>query len=92
MTKFSSAESQIFVEGEVYLSRQEDAGHLSEPSVGRILFIVSGDIYGGVESPWNFYCSTHPEKRPMAVDPELKAEFDAWDAASDQDAEKLGLL
>lgn len=89
MSRFPSGEQSVFLEGEVYLSREEQTSHLSEPSVARILFIVQGDVYKGLESPWDYLCSTHPEEQPIAVDPELKAEFDAWDAASDEASEGL---
>ena len=90
MSKFPSGEKSVFLHGEVYLSRQEPTSHLSEPSVARILFLVQGDVYKGVESLWDYLCSTHPEDQPIAVDPELKAEFDAWDAASDAASEGFG--
>jgi hypothetical protein len=89
MPNFPSAGKSIFLGGEIYLSRQEHSSTLSEPPVGKILFIVQGDLYSGLESPWDFLCSTHPEEQPMAVDPELKAEFDAWDAASDEASDRL---
>ncbi len=89
MSRFPSGDKSVFLQGEIYLSRQEQTSHLSEPSVATILFIVQGDTYKGVESQWDYLCSTHPEQQPIAVAPELKAEFDAWDAASDEASEGL---
>lgn len=83
MTGFSGEQS-VFVEGDVYLSKFELGSHFTKaPSLARILFVVQGSRYQGLESPWDYLCATHPEERPLAIDPELKAELDAWDAASD---------
>lgn len=90
MPNFPSGEKSIFLEGEIYLSQQEHSSYPSESSIGKVLFVVQGDTYKGLESPWDFLCSTHPEEQPIAVDPDLKAEFDAWDAASDEASEQLG--
>ncbi len=77
MINFPSAEKSIFLE------------ELSEPSIGKIHFEVQGDTYKGLESPWDFLCSTHPEEQLITIDPDVKAEFEAWDAASDEAYEQL---
>lgn len=87
MLNFSSGGKSFSLEGEVHPSRHEPGSYLSEPSVGRVLFIVSGNLYKGVESQWDFLCATYPEEQPIAVDPSLKAELDAWEAASDEISE-----
>lgn len=84
MARFQRGGS-VFVEGDMYLSRFElGSGFAKEPSVARVFFIVHGTSYKGMESPWDYLCATYPEERPLAIDPELKAELDAWDAASDE--------
>lgn len=84
MSNYPSGEKSVFLEKGVYLAQEEHTSYVSETPVGRVSFIVTGDLYQGLESPWDYLCSTYPEKQPIAVIPELKDEFDAWDAASDE--------
>ena len=84
MSKYPSGEKSVFAESDIYLTQEEHTSYVVEPPVARVSFIVTGDIYQGVESPWDYPCSTYPEKQPIAIMPELKDEFDAWDAASDE--------
>jgi hypothetical protein len=84
MSKYQSGEKSVFLESNIYLTQEEHTSYVSRPPVGRVSFIVTGDLYQGLESPWDYLCSTYPEKQPIAIMPELKDEFDAWDAASDE--------
>lgn len=84
MEKFSSGKNSIFADE--IIGRDQDAQDVyqSSPPVAQISFIVRGDYYQAVLSPWDYLCSTHSEDKPLPLTPELKAEFDAWDAASDE--------
>ena len=82
MSNYPSGEKSVFLESAVYLTQEEHTSYVSEPPVGRISFIVTGEVYQGLDSAWDYLCSTYPEKQPLAIPSELKDEFDAWDAAS----------
>ena len=84
MPRRPSGDNSIYLEGQVYVSRHERSSRLGDPSLARFLFIVNGDHYKGVEAPWEFLCATYPEAQQIAISEELRAEFDAWDAASDE--------
>lgn len=85
MRRYSSGEESVFMEGDVYVSHREIDAHLSDPPVARVIFTVVGDHYQGQVSPWDYPCATYPEEKSLIpIAPELKAEMDAWDAASDE--------
>ena len=84
MSTYPSSDKSVFLAKDVYLSQHEHTSYISEIPVGRVSFIVTGDTYQGLESPWDYLCSTYPEKQPISITSELKDELDAWDAASDE--------
>ena len=55
-------------------------------ALARFTFIVSGDLYTTQESPYEFLCSPKPALYIVAPsqEEELRKEFEAWDAASDE--------
>ena len=67
------------------------ARSLGETTVSTVVFVVVGDVYRG-ESPWDFLCSSYPERPEKRVytpetfqeESDLRAELEAWDAASDE--------
>ena len=59
-----------------------------DTALGRLTFIVTGDVYKAEESPWDYLCSDSLRQAvyiaPSSQEEELKKEFQAWDAASDE--------
>ena len=55
-------------------------------SLARFTFLVSGDLYTAQESPYEFLCSPKPALyvATPSQEEELRKEFQAWDAASDE--------
>ena len=61
-----------------------------DTALGRLIFLVAGEVYKAQESPWGYLCSDSPKTEihfvssPSREEMELQSEFDAWDAASDE--------
>ncbi len=59
-----------------------------DTALGRLTFIVTGDVYKAKESPWDYLCSDSLRQAiyisTSSQEEALQKEFQAWDAASDE--------